>query len=83
MKLDRKMSPESLAEYSFNQNKSAPNQSNLAKKMIVQDFIEPMIGTGVDRSNYKEIVKEFSNRFADSTTFQEVDWYFEVSSMYR
>jgi hypothetical protein len=54
-------------------------QAKSAKKLMVHDFLEPIIGTGEERSKYKEIVDKFSTQFEKMNAFEGVDWFFDFS----
>ena len=55
------------------------SQIGFAKKLMVQDFIEPMIGTGDERDSFKDLVDEYTQRFDSLDFFELQHWYFDVS----
>lgn len=54
-------------------------QAKSAKKIMVQDFLEPIIGTGEERAKYKEIVDKFSTQFEKMDAFEGVNWFFDFA----
>ena len=48
-------------------------QRNSARHLVVQDFLDPMIGTGTDRARYKELMKKFQTKFHENNSFEEMD----------
>ena len=81
IKLNRKMSEEYykmfVAADGLSDSKS--NQNALAKKLMIEDFLEPLVSTGKERQSYKELVKEFSEKFQSLHAFEGYEWYFDVS----
>ena len=51
-------------------------QVRSTKKLIVQDILDPMIGSGKDRARYKELVDKFSAQFEEMGALQWVDEYY-------
>ena len=60
-------------------------QVRSTKKLIVQDILDPMIGSGKDRARYKELVDKFSVQFEEMGALRWVDEYYadllEVGAM--
>lgn len=83
IKLNRKMSEEYykmfVAADGLSDSKSSQNA--LAKKLMVEDFLEPLVSTGKERQSYKELVKEFSEKFQNLHAFEGYEWYFDVSTI--
>lgn len=48
-------------------------QRNSARHLVVQEFLDPMIGTGADRARYKELMKKFQTKFQENNSFEEMD----------
>jgi hypothetical protein len=80
LNIKREISPKVLANLTVgSEGKSGlRSQVGITKKMMVQDFLEPMIVTGDDRSNFKTLVDEFSDRFTDLKGFDHLDTYFSM-----
>ena len=55
---------------------SQRGQVRSSKRLIVQDFLDPMIGTGKDRARYKELVDKFSTEFEELGALSWVDEYY-------
>lgn len=51
-------------------------QVRSTKKLMVQDILDPMIGSGKDRARYKELVEKFSAQFEEMGALQWVDEYY-------
>lgn len=85
IKMNRKMSEEYykmfVAADGLSDSKSSQNA--LAKKMMVEDFLAPLVTTGKERQSYKELVKEFSDKFQNLHAFEGYEWYFDVSSFIK
>jgi hypothetical protein len=79
MNIQRMMSPECRVESSgshLTDRLAQRGQVRSMKKLIVQDILEPMIGTGSDRARYKELVDKFSKQFETMGAFNYVDDYY-------
>lgn len=81
LNVDRMMSPEYVSINSTNSKLAdrfnEKNQSRLSKKMLVQDFLEPMISTGEQRAKFKELVSQFTSVFDETGAMTDHDLYFE------
>ena len=80
--LRRVVSPEFVAENagssSLADRLQQRGQLKSVKRMLVEDFLEPLIGTGEERANYQEILDKFAKEFADLDVGDEdLDSYFE------
>ena len=83
MNLKRMMSPEYMAQSNrsdLEERLALRGQIKSAKKLMVQDFLDPMIGSGEDRARYKEIVDKFAAQFEDMEIFGYVDQYVDEVS---
>ena len=77
--INRKMSREMLDKLSPKFDDSAKNdQTVITKQLLVEEFLRPLIKTGEQRQNYKQLVKEFSSNLSGLDAFKAVDWYFQV-----
>lgn len=83
MNINREISAELKEEYSDVGDQASVKsalQLKLDSKAYVHDFLEPMIGTGEDRANMKQLVREFSQSFAGlDANDDRFDFYLEVS----
>mmetsp|Transcript_25264 Transcript_25264/g.25496 ORF Transcript_25264/g.25496 Transcript_25264/m.25496 type:complete len:280 (+) Transcript_25264:157-996(+) len=52
-------------------------QVRSAKKIMAQDFLDPMIGTGEDRAKYRELVDRFADMFEKTNAQPDVEKYFD------
>lgn len=80
--LRRVVSPEFVAENagssSLADRLQQRGQLKSVKRMLVEDFLEPLIGTGEERANYQEILDKFAKEFADLDVIDEdLNSYFE------
>lgn len=84
IRLERQMSQESVDEYTGKTSIDRMNndaQKGIVTKLVVQNFLEPMIGTGAERNSYKELMNEFTDRFNNLEAFNSTHWYFDVSCL--
>jgi hypothetical protein len=86
LNLQRLMSPDFAASESSGSELAdrlaLRGQIKSAKKIMVQDFLDPMIGTGEERAKYKELVEKFSAQFEDMEIFDYVDEYVDDVSKF-
>lgn len=55
-------------------------EANFAKRMMVEDFLSQLIGSGEEREKYQELVKKFSDAFNSAGALTEVDDYYQYVS---
>ena len=56
-------------------------QSNLTKRLFVEDFLDQMIGTGEERGQYKDLVDKFVMQFGKMEALTEVEQYYDLVSI--
>lgn len=54
-------------------------QFRIAKRVVVEDFLNQIIGTGDERSNFKELVNDISNTFEKLEGFEGMKELYEES----
>lgn len=82
--LDRVMSPELANEYTgqtLSDRLSRRGQFREAKKLYVQDILNPMIGSGEERANFKQLVEEFTATLDKAEAFEAFDFYNQTVSV--
>ena len=75
---DRVMGPETKAEFGMSSLQERLNyrgQIKSAKRLMVEDFLNPLIGNGEDRAKFKDLVESFSDKFNDADAFDEYEEY--------
>jgi hypothetical protein len=78
MKIDRLMnhSAETSSDFagsSLAERLEFRGQIRSARKIMVQDFLEPMIESGADRQGYDELVEKFTSKFEDLDAWHKAD----------
>ena len=79
--LDRVMGPETQAEFRMSTLQERLNyrgQIKSAKRLMVEDFLNPLVGTGEDRSKFKDLVESFSDKFNSANAFDEYEAYLNL-----
>ena len=80
MNFKRILSPEFIDTYLdkvVGDRMSTRGHIRSVKNMIVEDILDPMIGTGSERAKYKELVEKFSKVFDARGGLDSVDEYLE------
>lgn len=83
MQLKRMLSPEYISESSASGSSLADRlqqrgQAKSVKRLMIEDFIEPMISSGKERANYQEIIDKFAAKMEDHYVIdEELDTYFD------
>lgn len=77
MKLDRLMNnsetSSDFAGSSLAERLEFRGQVRSARKIMVQDFLEPMIESGSDRAEYDELVDKFTSKFEELDVWHKAD----------
>ena len=88
MKLDRlKDHSETTSDFagsSLAERLEFRGQVRSARKMMVQDFLEPMIESGSDRAEFDDLVDKFTSKFEELDVWQkadEVDDFFDEDNL--
>ena len=66
------MSPDATSAFegsSLSERLEFRGQVRSSRKLMVQDFLNPMIGTGAERSEYDDLVKDFTEMFESEDAF--------------
>jgi hypothetical protein len=83
IQLKRMLSPEYVSESSASGSSLADRlqqrgQAKSVKRLMLEDFIEPMIGSGQERANYQEIIDKFAEKMEEHyVTDEELDTYID------
>lgn len=78
--LTRLMSPEVMDAHSvtsLEDRMKFKGESRLTKKLMVEDFLGQMIGSGKEREEFSELVDQFSKQFEKMEAFSDVDKYYD------
>lgn len=52
-------------------------QYRIAKRIVVEDFLDQIIGTGAERSDFKGLVSDLSTSFEKLEGFNEIKHFYE------
>ena len=74
--MSEEMKHEQQNESTLTDRLAQRGQVRSMKKLMVQDILDPMIGSGKDRARYKELVEKFSVQFDEMGALQWVDEYY-------
>ena len=55
----------------------AKGQYRIAKRVVVEDFLDQIIGTGAERANFKGLVSDISSSFEKLEGFDEIKQFYE------
>lgn len=66
-----------IKNQSINSRAEWKGRARFTKRMMAEDFLNQMVGTGEERSQFSGLVKNFTDTMDDMEGFEQVDDYFE------
>jgi len=61
------------SDYSLEERMDVHKQNISSRHLLVQDFLDPLISTGAERAQYRDLLKKFSRKFDDSNAFSLIE----------
>lgn len=69
----RSLETDESSGYSLEDRLDMHKQTVSGRHLLVQDFLDPLISTGAERSQYRELLKKFSQKFEESSAFSTIE----------
>jgi len=61
------------SDYSLEERLDLHKQNISNRHLLVQDFLDPLISTGAERAQYRDLLKKFSQKFEENDSFSIIE----------